>query len=73
MDKTTEIQYTWNYLLDKSEFLRPPHLSSADNQLALLLAEAYVMIKDDQKRIAELEAFVEKAMSNPMIAGMIDD
>ena len=29
--------------------------------------------EDLEARIAALETFVEKVMSNPMIAGMIDD
>ena len=28
-------------------------------------------VKELEARIAELEAFVEKAMNNPMIAGML--
>ena len=29
-------------------------------------------VKELEARIAELEAFVEKAMANPMIASMLD-
>ena len=37
-----------------------------------LLELAHEKIDDLETRVAELEAFVEKAMANPMIAGMLD-
>ena len=43
----------------------------ANGNTAQAAAQMLVVTSNQEARIAELEAFVEKAMANPMIAGML--
>ena len=50
------------------------HMKNSVSNIAAEVARSVKAELDEKEaRIATLEAFVEKVMSNPMIAGMIDD